>query len=624
MTTWAHSQVDLISDTDLPASFKTNYLRLQKDRSVSLAVKDSMWLDSLKLQRGSLEWSAIQLGAAGKLREVDNCQRAIVILEDIESSWKTADIPDLFYMALYRERGLNYGTVMLLDQAFVEFEKAKEFAAKLGDPEYEGMVWVDLAELCRKAGTSRGEAGFDYLRKAEALVDEGKLSDRMLAEYHNRKAALLFQFGTPGEVEGDIIHHSKVAIEFAQKAGDRYTEAVSLNEMALILGKDHDSTAVGMYHKAIKIFDELDAVGYQALAMTNLARYYFQVQDEQNGLRCLQEATVALKGKRWRYVSSSVHWLFYHYYQEYENQTDSALYYFQRFHDDWREDNLARERDRTSLSMALSKKKELMASIAIRDQELAEEAENQKRLIFGLVGLGILVLIFAWLMLQLRKANAKTKKNAEMLESANKELEASIEVQKMLVSEIHHRVKNNLQVTGNILQAQADRSGTDDVAEELEGAKARLVGMAVIQDLLYTEKQAGSFELDTFLREFGNHTLQTMGPVNSRLDIECEGVESTQTDAVQLAIIFQELITNSCKYAVKEGQDLKLRLNVKPNGAGIVFEYNDNGPGIQQGVAPSGTGLGSYIIDAMIRQLRGKIQADTNSILKFSYAHGIN
>jgi two-component sensor histidine kinase len=180
----------------------------------------------------------------------------------------------------------------------------------------------------------------------------------------------------------------------------------------------------------------------------------------------------------------------------------------------------------------------------------------------------------------------------------------------ILIKEIHHRVKNNLQVISSLLELQS-KNLTDETAKDalMEGRR-RIRSIALIHQNLYQVDSLSSIEMRRFVEDLcrqveGIYKRQDDIAVTVDVPVMYLDIDS----AIPIGMIMNELLSNSFKYAWKEGGG-EIHLAIKPVAEGR-FEliYSDNGPGLPADFDPNrATTLGIQLIADLTRQIGGKVR----------------
>lgn len=176
----------------------------------------------------------------------------------------------------------------------------------------------------------------------------------------------------------------------------------------------------------------------------------------------------------------------------------------------------------------------------------------------------------------------------------------------MLFQEVHHRVKNNLHVVNSFLSMQAMRASDPATVAALEEALSRVRSMALVHQTLYQQNEASEVSMDAYLRALVAHLTQACGSAARGIDITVDAADITLSmdKAVPLALVTNEALTNALKHAFPGGRGGSIRAGLRRDGGHLVFSLRDNGIGMESGAGP---GLGTTILGALTRQLRGEL-----------------
>ena len=219
--------------------------------------------------------------------------------------------------------------------------------------------------------------------------------------------------------------------------------------------------------------------------------------------------------------------------------------------------------------------------------------------------LGLLVLYYYYN--RLSKANLILGEQAETINERNHALAIALEEQRMLQGEVHHRVKNNLQVIISLLELQIEELTDPPSQAVLSSMAGRIYSMAAVHETLYQDGQLGQIEFGKYLGKICDHFCQISSPPRGcRFTFDIPECWLNLETAIPLGTMLNELLTNSFKYAVAPDQPLCINVTLRPCRKGWCLEYRDNGPGFINGhIQEREGGLGTYLLQGMSHQLHG-------------------
>ncbi|WP_214045216.1 PAS domain S-box protein [Methanomethylovorans sp.] len=183
----------------------------------------------------------------------------------------------------------------------------------------------------------------------------------------------------------------------------------------------------------------------------------------------------------------------------------------------------------------------------------------------------------------------------------------------VLLKEIHHRVKNNLQVIASLLSLQSRKFQNRDVILAFAESQNRIRSMAIAHEKLYMSKNLKNIDVADYIKNLANYLLCFYRTDTKKVNLEID-VDEIYLDIdkiVPLGLIVNELITNSLKHAFDSGRDGLVSLSLKSCDGSLVLTISDNGSGIPEDVDVFNTSsLGLQLIIALIEQLKGKLKID--------------
>jgi PAS domain S-box-containing protein len=178
--------------------------------------------------------------------------------------------------------------------------------------------------------------------------------------------------------------------------------------------------------------------------------------------------------------------------------------------------------------------------------------------------------------------------------------------QRVLLNELVHRVKNNMQMLLMLLGAGARRAESSEAREVLGEARGRVMAMAAAQRVLYTIPDATRFNARDFLNIVCETAKQTF-PQELDIDYEADAIQLSNDAAMPLALIANELLTNAVKYGFNEGAARTIRVRLGREDGSFLFYVEDDGPGFDlQLVQQRSSGL--RLVQGLARQLGGKFE----------------
>jgi two-component sensor histidine kinase len=219
----------------------------------------------------------------------------------------------------------------------------------------------------------------------------------------------------------------------------------------------------------------------------------------------------------------------------------------------------------------------------------------------------MLVTLFTW-------SAVRENASADHIVKTNERLRQALSDRDILLKEVYHRVKNNLQFVDAMLALESNELAGNATAERLPAdrladVRARLHAMALVHQQLIASRDLASLNLETFLKELCGNMAKGAG-VDSRgitLTIDAAPISVHLDRAVPIGLMVTELIANAVKYAFPEGQGGEILVLAQDLGErGLTISVSDNGVGRDPAVA-GGTSVGSMILRSLASQLDGEM-----------------
>jgi two-component system, sensor histidine kinase PdtaS len=544
---------------------------------------------------------------------------------------------------------------ILLDQIILDLDKVGKLQSPFG-----AKVRLKKAEALEKA--DRDQAAIQQLLEVAAdglaqqhweVYTNAQLSVARLHEKHDRPAhcyealqkaqiaiqdqsldSLYPRFAIRMSSYHRIFGHKETALYFAKEV---IRTAPDFNQLeflgnghmltAMLLQEDLFEASARHFQKAAEIFKSLgNHTGYSAM-LCNLASLYKDHQRLDLALTYINTYWTTYNNRSCQGQTDP--WTLSNYYKIRSEimaamqQYDSAHHYLQLAFDSRLE--LIRKENRAQVVQIEAQFNDQQKAQKIRDQAQMLQYESTKRK-WG-IGIALLSLLFTGIILffhfKLRAVNKKMRQQAKLIHKKNQDLGKNLEKQIMLQGEIHHRVKNNLQVIISLLDFQKEEVQDPKTIDRMESMSNRIYSMAAVHEMLYEREGAETIDFPTYIRQLCAHFRQ-IAPENKTpvFNLDMDSAPLPLETLMPLGIIMNELMTNSLKYGTIPNQQPAIGIYLQPCADGFCLEYRDNGPGF-----PSGTlkerqgGLGSYLVRSMVRQLNGNLTThnDNGAVYKIFF-----
>lgn len=195
---------------------------------------------------------------------------------------------------------------------------------------------------------------------------------------------------------------------------------------------------------------------------------------------------------------------------------------------------------------------------------------------------------------------------------ATAKIRQSLKEKEVLLKEIHHRVKNNLQVVTSLLSLQSSFIEDQSIKEIFMQSQYRINSMGMVHEMLYQSVAISSINYGSYLQRLSRRLLQAMRGRNTKicLELKVEDINLNIDTAVPLGLIVNEILTNALKYAFGDNDEGSIYIELKQlQTAEFRLKIGDNGCGFGETVDfKSAVSLGLMLISKLARQLNGKIE----------------
>jgi len=192
----------------------------------------------------------------------------------------------------------------------------------------------------------------------------------------------------------------------------------------------------------------------------------------------------------------------------------------------------------------------------------------------------------------------------------NEETKQSLREKETLLKEIHHRVKNNMQVISSLLMLQKETIPDPEMRELFSQSESRVYSIALVHEKLYQSENLSRIEYGEYLSMMGEYIFSSrqVKAGTIALDIHADGIYLSIDKAVPLSLITNELLTNSLKHAFPDGRKGTIRIDAEKKEGTIIYRFSDDGIGFPEDIDfTNTTTLGMQLVVSLVNQLLGTI-----------------
>jgi two-component sensor histidine kinase len=482
----------------------------------------------------------------------------------------------------------------------------------------------------RIADSTGTESGLNFMQYKLAIIcrDMGlfkeslKWSQRSLD--NTVKIYNYFPFLVYRDIAAEMIREGKAELVLRQLATaiKRYkTEEIRMVFVPMIKGDCYvalgkPALAEKFYLQAVDLFEQKKIYGhYYFMSCNNIAAFYIsrkrfdsaqpylqKIFNQQNTLFSSTELATAhqlqfkIDSAKSDYLSAIKH------FEKSKNISDSIF-------------NKVKIRQSEQLQIQFEIAQRERENLMLRNRnslqisELQKEHLNRKLITLALFGSILILGLMTYLYRAKQKSNAILKLRQNEINEHNMQLNQLLQEKEWLMKEIHHRVKNNLQIVSSLLNTQSSYLTNEDALTAIRDSQNRMQAISIVHQKLYQSENLSTINLENYIEELAQNIQNSFHAVGRvRFSFQLEDIYLTTADTVPLGLILNEAITNSVKYAFAPGEtgvisismsetrEGQYRLVIKDNGKGLPLHFD----------ASSCSSLGINLMVGLTEQLNGK------------------
>lgn len=196
------------------------------------------------------------------------------------------------------------------------------------------------------------------------------------------------------------------------------------------------------------------------------------------------------------------------------------------------------------------------------------------------------------------------------------QLKESVKENKVLLAEIHHRVKNNLAIVSGILQLQEFESEDCKTKAVLNDSQLRIKSIALIHEMLYQAKSFSSISFGCYIHQLVDRIKETLDSDSSniKMEVDVENISININQAVPCALLLNELLTNAYKHAFEDRENGKISISIRESGNMISVRITDNGVGLPEGFKQNqNASLGMNLIETLAKQIEAELKYEDSN-----------
>ncbi len=209
------------------------------------------------------------------------------------------------------------------------------------------------------------------------------------------------------------------------------------------------------------------------------------------------------------------------------------------------------------------------------------------------------------------------------LEQINVKLKDMVKEREILLSEVHHRVKNNMQIITNLIELQDSERLSGERRLQTLSIKNRIQAMSIVHEILYKSEDLKDIKLEEYIHKLVDNLIAGLAAPDLKLNVEYDIDEEFNIsfeNAIPIGLITNEIITNSIKYAFTTSANAEIIIRIRDiDEKSYSFTISDNGCGIEDaGNSNRETGMGRVLIPLLVQQMRGTLSVSSSHGTEYS------
>lgn len=491
--------------------------------------------------------------------------------------------------------GMCYTLMSEYDRALKHYLQALPRFERGGDPWYTAMAHNNVGTVHEKLH-NRPKASEQY---GLALAMFTSLGDTVwVANVSNNLGNLYYE---DRQFDSSIVYYHRANALLTGSGMGMYAGSIRMNLANAMgeLGQNEEALEMMRSARAAMPLGEDDNTRANILA--NLGRLHGLVGNADSATYLMRQGLALASTAKARSVEATAHQYLSAYFEE-RGRLDSALFHHKR----WAVLNDSIFNEESSAQIAEMQEKYESGK---KDVLLAENRAQLERRSFTIKAIAVGAALVLLAALFAFRAYRIKKRTSEELARKNAVIDEQLKEKELLLREIHHRVKNNLQTVSSLLSIQGRGIADPTAKQAVNDSRLRVKSMALIHQDLYRDGDLTGVQMKEYVEKLANSLISSYDRADRvTLETRIDDLSLDVDTAVPLGLILNELITNALKYAWPRTEDGTLKIEMTVSGDALRITVRDNGigydPDADRSADSTGFGLG------MIKTFATKLKAE--------------
>jgi len=474
--------------------------------------------------------------------------------------------------------------------------RSLEHFKKGDDPWYTAMLHNNIGAIHER------EARLETARKwfKKALEQFSAIDDKVwMANVSNNLANIFYH---EEQFDSAVFHYGAIIEVLSSEDMPVYISAARMNLANTLMAMGSLDSALVQYRRSLELLPQSSDDNSLANTLVNMGECYYRIGEPDTALIYLIKGNgVALKGGMKEVLINGHYGISEAYHMIGRN--DSALVHLKASMA-WR-DSVHSESKSARITEMQEKYDSQQKDLEIeRNKAALEKGAFQNKALAGGAALLLLVVVFGI------RAYLTKKRGNERLAEKNEQIEKALDEKELLLKEIHHRVKNNLQVVSSLLSLQSRKISDEKAKEAITASRNRVKSMALIHQNLYKEDDLTGIDLADYVEKLANSLVSSYQVDEDKIKVNTD-VQHMSLDVdttIPIGLILNELITNALKYAFPEGRAGTVDVSLKRQNDELLLEVKDDGVGYDPDAlrGEESSSFGFNMINAFARKLKAE------------------
>ncbi|MBA4298531.1 MAG: hypothetical protein C0433_00245 [Cyclobacterium sp.] len=489
------------------------------------------------------------------------------------------------------------------DEGFEVLLKALRIAEHNKNQSAIAKVHYKLSDVFDYKGDSQKQ--YSSLLKAKSYFK----NTQNLLDIANVNSSLLNYHFSSGDLDSASLYAQK-CLEFFEPYGFQEETGITYGMLGNVAFKKNNYTdAVIYFEKALARFADQKSQNYAGY-LFNIGYAYTKTGDYKSALDYLEKSLAIRKElKGYSDLQESYQGLAETYQKkgDYKNAYD-YLSLYQVYKDSAFNETKNKQLTELETQYETEKKDKAIADLE-QEKELQNlRADKQQAQIY--LSIGGLVILLGVAGLFFRQATLRKKYNME-LEFKNGEIAKQNAERELLLKEIHHRVKNNLQIISSLLSMQTRGLKDDKMKDAMKESQSRVKTMALIHEKLYQYENLSKINMQEYIQQLSEFLTQTYrSDKDIKITINAADINLDMDTAIPLGLITNELLSNSLKYAFEDSESGEIIISFSQLESGAYkLLITDTGKGLDENLdIDAAKSLGLKLVRTLTRQINGQLR----------------